>query len=124
GPLPTYAHLPLLHGPYGRKLSKRHGADSVQELRDDGYLPEAVRNYLALLGWGAGDDATVLSTEQLIKRFTLQRVSRHPARFDQTKLRWLNGVYIRALPLADLTRRLEAFTGRENLEAVARISQE
>ena len=59
---PLYAHLPLLHGPDGKKLSKRHGAASVQELRDAGYLPEAVRNYLALLGWGAGDDETVLST--------------------------------------------------------------
>ena len=71
-PLPVYAHLPLLHGPDGKKLSKRHGAASVQELRDAGYLPEAVRNYLALLGWGAGDDATVLSTEELVERFTLR----------------------------------------------------
>ena len=86
-PLPVYAHLPLLHGPDGKKLSKRHGAASVQELRDAGYLPEAVRNYLALLGWGAGDDATVLSTEELIERFTLERVSRNPARFDEVKLR-------------------------------------
>ena len=61
-PLPVYAHLPLLHGPDGKKLSKRHGAASVQELRDQGYLPEAIRNYLALLGWGAGDDETVLDT--------------------------------------------------------------
>ena len=98
-PLPLYAHLPLLHGPDGKKLSKRHGAASVQELRDAGYLPEAVRNYLALLGWGAGDDATVLSTAELIERFTLERVSRNPARFDETKLRWLNGVYIRELAL-------------------------
>jgi glutamyl-tRNA synthetase len=123
-PLPAYAHLPLLHGPDGKKLSKRHGAASVQELREAGYLPEAVRNYLALLGWGAGDDATVLSTEELIERFTLERVSRNPARFDEVKLRWLNGVYIRALALGDLTRRLEEFTGRDGLEAAARISQE
>jgi glutamyl-tRNA synthetase len=123
-PLPAYAHLPLLHGPDGKKLSKRHGAASVQELREAGYLPEAVRNYLALLGWGAGDDATVLSTEELIERFTLERVSRNPARFDEVKLRWLNGVYIRALALPDLTRRLEEFTGRSGLEAAARISQE
>ena len=75
----------------------------MQELRDAGYLPEAVRNYLALLGWGAGDDETVLSTEELIERFTLERVSRNPARFDEVKLRWLNGVYIRALPVAELT---------------------
>ncbi len=123
-PLPAYAHLPLLHGPDGKKLSKRHGAASVQELRDAGYLPEAVRNYLALLGWGAGDDETVLSTEDLIERFTLERVSRNPARFDEVKLKWLNGIYIRQLPLQELTRRVEAFTGRDGLEGAVRISQE
>jgi glutamyl-tRNA synthetase len=123
-PLPAYAHLPLLHGPDGKKLSKRHGAASVQELRDAGYLPEAVRNYLALLGWGSGDDETVLSTEELIERFTLERVSRNPARFDEVKLKWLNGIYIRKLPIDELTRRLEAFTGREGLEGAVRISQE
>ncbi|HYB23519.1 MAG TPA: glutamate--tRNA ligase [Solirubrobacteraceae bacterium] len=122
--LPLYAHLPLLHGPDGKKLSKRHGAASVQELRDAGYLPEAVRNYLALLGWGAGDDATVLSTEELVERFTLERVSRNPARFDETKLRWLNGLYIRKLPPAELARRLQRYTGRDDLEQAARISQE
>jgi glutamyl-tRNA synthetase len=105
-PPPVYAHLPLLHGPDGKKLSKRHGAASLQELHDAGYLPEAVRNYLALLGWGAGDDQTILSTEELIGRFTLERVSRNPARFDEVKLRWLNGVWIRALPVADLTQRV------------------
>jgi glutamyl-tRNA synthetase len=123
-PLPIYAHLPLLHGPDGKKLSKRHGAASVGELRDAGYLPQAVRNYLALLGWGAGDDQTVLSTEELIERFTLERVSRNPARFDEVKLRWLNGVCIRNLPLDELTRRLEAFTARDGLERAVRISQE
>lgn len=123
-PDPVYGHLPLLHGPDGKKLSKRHGAASVQELREAGYLPEAVRNYLALLGWGAGDDATVLSTSELIERFTLERVSRNPARFDETKLNWLNGVYIRELEPADLTARLEAFTGRDGLAEAARISQE
>ncbi len=123
-PDPLYAHLPLLHGPDGKKLSKRHGAASVQELRDAGYLPEAVRNYLALLGWGAGDDSTVLSTQELIERFTLERISRNPARFDETKLNWLNGVYIRELDPGELTRRLEEFTGRGDLGEAARISQE
>jgi glutamyl-tRNA synthetase len=108
-PLPVYAHLPLLHGPDGRKLSKRHGAASVAELRDAGYLPEAVRNYLALLGWGSGDDSTVLATEELIARFDLEHVSRNPARFDEVKLRWLNGVYIRALPPDELAARVAAF---------------
>jgi glutamyl-tRNA synthetase len=83
---PRYAHLPLLHGPDGKKLSKRHGAASLDQLHDAGYLPEAVRNYLALLGWGSGDDSTVLSTPQLTERFTLEHVSRSPARFDETKL--------------------------------------
>jgi glutamyl-tRNA synthetase len=123
-PQPVYAHLPLLHGPDGRKLSKRHGAASVQELREAGFLPEAVRNYLALLGWGSDDDATVLSTEELIEKFALERVSRNPAQFDETKLRWLNGVYVRNLPPAELARRLEEFTGREGLAQAARISQE
>ncbi len=123
-PIPAYAHLPLLHGPDGKKLSKRHGAASVQELRDAGYLPEAVRNYLALLGWGAGDDATVLSTEELIERFTLERVSRNPARFDEVKLRWLDGLYVRKLSVDELTERLQAFTGRDGLREAARISQE
>jgi glutamyl-tRNA synthetase len=123
-PIPVYAHLPLLHGPDGKKLSKRHGAASVQELRDAGYLPEAVRNYLALLGWGAGDDETVLSTPELIERFTLERVSRNPARFDEIKLRWLNGLYIRKLSPEQLAQRLEELTGRTDLLRAARISQE
>jgi glutamyl-tRNA synthetase len=124
GPLPLYAHLPLLHGPDGKKLSKRHGAASVQELRDAGYLPEAVRNYLALLGWGTGDDTSFLATQELVERFTLERVSRNPAQFDEAKLRWLNGLYIRSLPPQELARRLEVFTGREGLGEAARISQE
>ena len=121
---PLYAHLPLLHGPDGRKLSKRHGAASVQELRAAGYLPEAVRNYLALLGWGSEDDATVMSTQQLIERFALERVSRNPAQFDEAKLRWLNGIYMRELPPQELAGRLEAFTGRDGLARAAAISQE
>jgi len=123
-PDPVYAHLPLLHGPDGKKLSKRHGAASVQELRDVGFLPEAVRNYLALLGWGAGDDSTVLSTPELVERFTLERVNRNPARFDEEKLRWLNGVYIRTLAPEELAARLEGYTGRAGLERAAQISQE
>jgi glutamyl-tRNA synthetase len=121
---PIYAHLPLLHGPDGKKLSKRHGAASVQELRDAGFLPEAVRNYLALLGWGAADDETIVSTEELARQFDLNRVQRNPARFDEQKLRWMNGVYIRALDVDDLTARLEAFTGRTGLRGAVEISRE
>jgi len=121
---PLFAHLPLLHGPDGKKLSKRHGAASVQELRERGYLPEAVRNYLALLGWGDPDDETVLSTEQLVARFDITRVSRNPARFDEQKLRWLNGRYVRELSTEELARRLEAHTGRSGLEPAVAISRE
>jgi glutamyl-tRNA synthetase len=109
---PLYAHLPLLHGPDGKKLSKRHGAASVQELRAAGYLPEAVRNYLALLGWGDEDDETIIPTDELARRFSLERVSRNPARFDERKLRWMNGRYLRALSADELTRRLAEFLGR------------
>jgi glutamyl-tRNA synthetase len=121
---PLYAHLPLLHGMDGKKLSKRHGAASVQELRDAGYLPEALRNYMALLGWGAEDDQTILSTEQLVDQFTIDRVSKNPARFDHQKLRWLNGRYIRELAVDDLTERLETYTGRSGLRAAVEISRE
>ncbi len=134
---PLYAHLPLLHGPDGKKLSKRHGAASVQELREAGYLPEAVRNYLALLGWGSGDDATVLSTEQLVERFELERVSRNPARFDEVKLRWLDGIYVRGLSIGELADRVLAYLritdpqaassaelDRQLLEGAVAISQE
>jgi glutamyl-tRNA synthetase len=123
-PQPVYAHLPLLHGPDGKKLSKRHGAASVQELREAGYLPEAVRNYLALLGWGSEDDTTILSTDELVRRFTVERVSRNPARFDEQKLRWLNGRYLRELSVDDLTARLEEYTGRSGLRDAVEISRE
>jgi len=123
-PQPVYCHLPLLHGPDGKKLSKRHGAASVQELRDAGYLPEAVVNYLSLLGWGAADDETILSRDELVAQFTLERVQKNPARFDEQKLRWMNGIYIRALSVDELTARLEAFTGRTGLRDAVAISQE
>src|ERR1700744_6141619 len=100
---PRYAHLPLLHGPDGKKLSKRHGAASVQELRDAGYLPAAVRNYLALLGWGTDDDTTLMSTEELIRRFDVADVGRSAAIFDEKKLRWLNGRFMREMPLDEYT---------------------
>jgi glutamyl-tRNA synthetase len=105
-PPPRYAHLPLLHGPDGRKLSKRDRAASVQELRDLGYLSAAVRNYLALLGWGTEDDSTILSTDELIERFSIERVGRSAAIFDERKLRWLNGRYMRELPLDEYEQRL------------------
>jgi glutamyl-tRNA synthetase len=121
---PVYAHLPLLHGPDGKKLSKRHGAASVQELREAGYLPEAVRNYVSLLGWGYDESTTFFTTEELIERFALERVSKNPAVFDEQKLRWMNGRYLRELDPEDLRRRLEDLLGREVPPEAVAISQE
>src|SRR2546423_7028727 len=116
---PVYAHLPLLHGTDGKKLSKRHGAASVQELRDAGYLPAAVRNYLALLGWGYDDSTTFFTTDELIEHFSLERVSKNPAVFDEQKLRWMNGHYLREMDPDDLTKLLEERLGKTGLrEAV------
>jgi glutamyl-tRNA synthetase len=123
-PTPIYGHLPLLHGPDGKKLSKRHGATSVQDLRDAGYLPEAVLNYLALLGWGYDEETTFHTLEELQQRFRLERVSKSPAVFDEQKLRWMNGRYLRELDVDDLTSRLEAFTGRSGLRGAVEISQD
>ena len=125
GRLPeAYAHLPLLHGPDGKKLSKRHGAASVQELRDTGYLPEAVRNYLALLGWGYDAETTFFSTPELVERFSLERVSKNPAVFDEQKLRWMNGHYLREMDPDDLTRLLEERLGKAGLREAVGIAQE
>jgi glutamyl-tRNA synthetase len=123
-PTPVYAHLPLLHGPDGKKLSKRHGATSVQDLRDQGYLPEAVINYLALLGWGFDDETTFFTIDELKERFSLERVSKAPAVFDEQKLRWMNGRYLRELSVDELTRRLEEFTGRSGLRDAVAITQD
>ncbi len=104
---PVVAHLPLIHGPDGAKLSKRHGATSVIEYRDLGYLPSAVRNYLARLGWSHGDDE-FFTDAQAIGWFGLDAVGRSPARFDFAKLESLNGQHIRAMPDEDLVARIEA----------------
>jgi glutamyl-tRNA synthetase len=96
--LPVYAHLPNVMGPDGKKLSKRHGATGVDELRAQGYYAPALMNFLALLGWAPDGETTIMSREELIDRFTLERVSPSPAQFDYDKLDWLNGVYLRALP--------------------------
>jgi glutamyl-tRNA synthetase len=116
---PLYAHLPLLHGTDGKPLSKRHGAASVQELRDAGYLAEAVRNYLALLGWGYDATTTFFSTDELIQKFSLERVSRSPAVFDEQKLSWMNGQYIRDLERPDLARRAGEFMEQHGIEGAA-----
>jgi glutamyl-tRNA synthetase len=101
-PPPAYAHLPLILGPDRSKLSKRHGAVALEELRDAGYLPEAVRNYLALLGWSPADGREMLSTEELIELFDLDAVTHASAAFDHAKLDWMNGEWIRRLTLSEL----------------------
>ena len=121
---PRYAHLPLLHGPDGRKLSKRHGAASVQELRAAGYLPEAVDNYIALLGAGFSSEEEFFTLQELAQRFRLERVSRNPAVFDERKLRHFNGRWIRKLGVEELTARLEALTGRSGIRPAVEIAAE
>jgi glutamyl-tRNA synthetase len=96
-PAPEYAHVPFVHGPDGSALSKRHGAVTVDEFRAQGYLPDALVNYLALLGWSYDDRTTIMSRAELVERFTLDRISKSPAIFDYDKLTWMNGVYLRAL---------------------------
>ncbi len=95
--LPIYGHVPNVNGDDGKKLSKRHGAVTVDEFRQDGYLPAALVNYLALLGWSYDDKTTIMSRHELVERFTLGRIGASPATFDYKKLDWMNGMYLRDL---------------------------
>ena len=104
---PIYAHVPLIHGPDGAKLSKRHGALGVEAYREMGYLPDALRNYLVRLGWSHGDDE-IISNEQMISWFDLDAIGRSAARFDFAKLENLNGHYLRAMPDAEIVGHLKA----------------
>ena len=115
--VPTYVHVPLVTMPGGKKLAKREGATSVTEFRDQGYLPEALFNFLALLGWapGEGEEQEIFSREELIERFDLFRVNRASAAFSYDKLDWMNGVYIRELSQEDLLERLLPFLQRAGL---------
>jgi len=101
----TYAHLSLLMGPDNRKLSKRHGDTAIKAYRGRGIIPEAMVNYLALLGWSPGEDETVVALADMVARFDLSDVSRNPAIFDPAKLEWMNGVYIRELEADDFIAR-------------------
>lgn len=118
---PVYAHLSLLMGPDGKKLSKRHGHTAISAYRADGYLAEAMVNYLALLGWSPGDDETVVPLSDMVERFDLAQVSRNPAVFDPDKLEWMSGVYLRGLGVDDLVGRcrplVEADLGRPLTDA-------
>jgi glutamyl-tRNA synthetase len=99
---PVFAHVPLILGPDRTRLSKRHAATSVSSYRDEGFLPEAFRNFLALLGWSSGDDTEIFRTSDLIQRFSLSGVSRTNAVFDRAKLEWFNQQYLQKLPLEEL----------------------
>jgi glutamyl-tRNA synthetase len=104
--LPHFGHVPMILGADGQRLSKRHGAMNVMQYRDDGYLPEAMLNYLARLGWSHGDEE-IFSREQLVEWFDLEHVSKSPARWDPEKLKWMNGEYLRKRSDAELVGRLE-----------------
>lgn len=109
GDVPVYAHVPNVNGADGKKLSKRHGAVTVDEFRQAGYIPEALVNFLALLGWAPDGETTIMSRDELVGLFTLERVGRSPSTFDYDKLDWMNGVYLRALPEPEYAARLLAY---------------
>jgi glutamyl-tRNA synthetase len=117
--IPMHGHVPDVLGPDKKKLSKRHGATSVIQFRDDGYLAEALVNFLALVGWSYDDKTEIFSRDQLIEYFTLEKIGHAPAVFDHTKLDWMNGYYIRALPDDELAARLLPFLRQANLKADA-----
>jgi glutamyl-tRNA synthetase len=106
---PQFAHLPMILGADRAKLSKRHGSVSITEYREQGYLPETMVNFLALLGWSLDDKAEIFSLAELVANFSLERVSRTGAIFNRDKLNWMNGAYIRSLSLDDFTRRTLPF---------------
>jgi len=114
--LPVYAHVPNVLGSDGKKLSKRHGATGVDELRAEGYYAPALMNFLALLGWAPDGETTIMSREELIERFSLERVSPSPAQFDYDKLDWMNGVYLRALPVDEYATVLLGYLREQGYE--------
>jgi len=116
GEVPVYAHVPSIFGQDGKKLSKRHGAVGVEEFRNAGYLPEALLNFLALLGWAPDGETTIMSREELVERFSLERVSASPAQFDYAKLDWMNGMYVRALPPDEFAHRLIVWLGQQGYD--------
>jgi glutamyl-tRNA synthetase len=114
--IPVYAHVPMIFGMDGKKLSKRHGAQAVEEFRTAGYLPETMLNFLALLGWAPDGETTVMSRDELVERFSLERVSPSPSQFDYQKLDWMNGVYLRELPTAEFAHRLLLWLGENGYD--------
>ena len=125
---PAYAHMPDVAGPDGKKLSKRHGAQSLDEFRAMGYFAPALMNFLALLGWSYDDKTTIMSRDELIERFSFDRVQSSPATFDYKKLDWMNGVYLRALPPEEYADVLIDYLGpgwdEEKVRKIAPLVQE
>jgi glutamyl-tRNA synthetase len=115
-PIPRYGHVPSILGPDGKKLSKRHGAIGVQEFRAEGYIPEALLNYLALLGWSYDEKTEIMTVEELVERFTVGRVGAGPATFDYQKLEHFNGVHLRALPVEEYTGRLVTYLREHGID--------
>jgi glutamyl-tRNA synthetase len=113
---PAYAHVPNVFGTDGRKLSKRHGAVSVEEFRREGYIAPALMNYLALLGWSYDDKTTLFNPAELVRAFTLERVGTSPAVFDYAKLEWMNGVYLRALSPDEYADTLLTYLSEQGME--------
>jgi glutamyl-tRNA synthetase len=114
--LPVYAHVPDVLGTDGKKLSKRHGAQSVEDFREQGYIPEALVNFLARLGWAYDDKTEVFSREELLRLFSLDRVSPSPAVFDYEKLAWLNGVHLRRLPPDEYADRVVTYLREQGID--------
>jgi len=112
-PLPLFAHVSMILASDHQKLSKRHGATAVAEYREQGYLPEALVNYLALLGWSPGRDRELFTLDELVREFSLERLSKSPAVFDLAKLRWFNAHYLRAKPLLERARLFAAWAARD-----------
>ncbi|HAZ07077.1 MAG TPA: glutamate--tRNA ligase [Elusimicrobia bacterium] len=115
---PIFAHLSMILGPDGSKLSKRHGATSVLEFRDQGYLPRTMRNYLALLGWSTPESQQLFTDEDLIAKFDLAGCQKSPATFDTVKLQWMNGEYIRQTPVDELVTLAEPFLEKAGLKGL------
>ncbi|MDQ7064616.1 MAG: glutamate--tRNA ligase [candidate division KSB1 bacterium] len=121
--MPQFLHVPLIHGPDRRRLSKRHGATSVQEYRDRGYLPEAMFNYLTLLGWSPGTDEEIFTREELIDRFSLDGLSRSSAIFDEQKLLWMNAQHLYRLSGEELFDRVAPLLEEAGLATMDELQQ-
>ncbi|MBF8278281.1 MAG: gltX [Candidatus Brocadiaceae bacterium] len=121
--LPEFAHIPMILGEDGSRLSKRHGATSVTEYRDKGYLPQALVNFLALLGWSPGNDQEIITLAEMIEKFSLKRAVKTSAQFNNTKMDWMNGQYIKSIPVEQLSPYTRGFFEKSGVD-MTKISAE